>query len=307
MALTFAMVDFGYALMLVLLALILSGIAALMHRRDRIVFAINTVLYALFGLLSFLALVLSASSAIPLFSIFSISAFSLLFFVLFSFGIACVSVISYKRSEHFAYLSALMSFAFLGMVLVSASGSFVTTILGLELVSVSSAFMILLDGKSGLEASTKLFIIGAIAAAVMIFALALIFPFSGSLSFALAQNSGMNYILLTGILLFIVGLSFESGIFPFNLWIPDVYEGAKANVTAFISGLNENVGFAAIITVFFVAFVAYAKSYYMIFEILSIFTMFFGNIVAIVQKNVKLPLSASKLRYSRYSRICSWS
>ncbi len=293
----------GELLALLVAAFVVSGISSALHRRRAVALAANSVL--LVAIAAVAVLLFSRGADFVVLSVFHIYGFSLFFIAMFAVLMALINAASYTYSRDFATLSTLLGFSFFGMFAVIASNSLVTTILGLELVSISSSFIILLDGKRATGAAVKMFVVGSIAIAVLCFALALVFPYNPSLSLTgLQSNAGAApYLLFLAFVLFAAGLSFESSLFPFNLWIPDVYEGAKANVAALLSGLNENAGFIAIITIFAVMFAAYARTYSGIFVALSVFTMFFGNVLAMVQKSVKRMFAYSAISQAGYIMI----
>jgi NADH-quinone oxidoreductase subunit N len=293
----------GNVLVLLLIAAVASGILSVLHRKRAVALAANSVLLA--GIAGTALLLFAGNADFVALSIFHIYGFSLFFLWLFAVLMILVHVMSYNYSKDFESLSMLLGLSFFGMFAVVTSNSLITTILGLELISVSSSFMILLDGKHTTGAAIKMFVIGSMAVSVLSFALALVFPYNPSLSLSGLQSNAYAtpYLLFLALVLFAVGLSFESSLFPFNLWIPDVYEGAQANVAALISGLNENVGFVAIITVFVVMFAAYMRTYSGVFVMLSIFTMFFGNILAMVQKNVKRMFAYSAISQADYMMV----
>ena len=87
--------------------------------------------------------------------------------------------------------------------------------------------------------------------------------------------------------LFVAAFGFDAALFPFNLWIPDVYEGAPTHITSMLAGVNKKVAFVALIEVFFFVFLAYKPAFSFIFVLLAMLTMFFGNLIALAQKNVK--------------------
>ena len=178
----------------------------------------------------------------------------------------------------------------MGMVMVSASVSLLSVFLGLELISVSTSFMIMLGGKRNMEAAVKLFVLSSVSIAVFSFALALIFPYNPGLmlnQFIQNINVGGSYLVTLAMLLFAAAMAFETALFPFNFWVPDVYQGSPGNVTALLAGVNKKAAFAAFMLIFFLVFAAQKSMVSMVFMILSIATMLFGNIIALVQDDVK--------------------
>ena len=105
------------------------------------------------------------------------------------------------------------------------------------------------------------------------------------------------------LILFTAALAFDVALFPFNLWAPDVYEGSPGNITALLAGVNKKSAFAALMLIAFTVFAAQSALFSMIFMLLSIATMFFGNIVALVQNDVKRMLSYSSISQAGYIMI----
>ncbi len=293
--------DLPHSVFFLAAALVLSGVLAVLHRRKMVACAIGVALLLLVALLS--SAMLYTGTDATAFGLFHLDPFSLLFCLLFSVVVLFVYLLSYRHSKDFNTLSMLLGFSYLGMLAVAASESMITTIIGLEIVSVASAFMIISEGRHRVEAAVKFFILSGIAIAFLTFALAVVFPYDSSLSLSGIAVAGNGYLLVLGMLLFAIGFSFEAAIFPFSLWVPDVYQGAATNVTALIAGTNKTVAFVAIMLVFFTVFAALSPQFSALFTILSILTMFFGNIVALVQKNVKRMLAYSAISQAGYIMV----
>ena len=159
-------------------------------------------------------------------------------------------------------------------------------------------FAILLS-KKGIEAAAKLFIMVSIATAVLSFAIVMLYGSTNS--FALSSYSSGAIVAFAG-LLFIVALGFEASIFPFNVLIPDVYTGSPAYLTGMLGGVNKKVGLVALIQVLILVFIA-DKQLFIFVAILSVLTMTFGNVVALVQRNTKRMLAYSSISQAGYIMI----
>ena len=111
--------------------------------------------------------------------------------------------------------------------------------------------------------------------------------------------------LLIGIVLLIAGFGFKIAAVPFQLWVPDVYEGAPTPVTAYLSVASKAAGFAIILRVFFSAFdiSSLSLNWGMIFAVLSVFSMIIGNVVAIPQTNIKRMLGYSSIAQAGYLMV----
>jgi NADH-quinone oxidoreductase subunit N len=109
--------------------------------------------------------------------------------------------------------------------------------------------------------------------------------------------------LLMGIVLLVAGFGFKIASVPFQMWVPDVYEGAPTPVTAYLSVASKAAGFAVIIRVFYEAFGPVSLDWGVIFAVLAAITMTVGNIVALTQKNIKRMLAYSSIAQAGYVMI----
>ena len=259
-------------------------------------FTINMV-FPIMLLISIGLLLISGYSGVVA-NAFSINAFSTFLFAIFTAGFFIVNLIAFSYSDNYSDFAIVANFALLGMYLVSAATSTITIFIGLELSTIPMVFSILLSRRS-IEAAAKLFIMAAIAISVLSFAIVLLYGDSGS--FALSSYSGAAVAAFAGIL-FISALGFEASIFPFNVLIPDIYSGSPAYITGMLGGMNKKVGLIALMQIFILVFIS-DKQLFMLIAILSVLTMTYGNIVALVQKNTKRMLAYSSISQAGYILI----
>jgi NADH-quinone oxidoreductase subunit N len=256
------------------------------------------VLVAAFGA----TIIMDWNISLTLFGYLSVTPLSAFFIFLASLAIALVEILAFRYSEQFPEFAFTMALSFIGMFFIATAQSLLPILIGLEVMTVSTTFMILVHGKRRAEAAVKLFIFGSLAIALFSFATVLIFNYNPSLALSeIAAGSG--YIAMTALALFLVALGFETGIYPFNLWVPDVYQGAPAFVTAALAGINKKIAFLALIEILFFVFAVYVPSYYKVIEILAIVTMFFGNILALKQPNLKRMFAYSSISQAGYILI----
>ncbi|MFC1872212.1 NADH-quinone oxidoreductase subunit N [Chloroflexota bacterium] len=211
---------------------------------------------------------------------------------------------------------ALIMLATLGMYLMAATGNLVAVYVALELASISLYALVgfLKDGKST-ESSLKYLLLGAVASAVLLYGMALIFGYTGTTSLsgiaaALDGSSPATLMaspaLLAGMVLMIAGFGFKIAAVPFQMWVPDVYEGAPTTITAFLSVASKAAGFAVIIRVFSTAFGGDAflsQTWGMVFAVLAIISMTVGNLSAIPQTNIKRLLGYSSIAQAGYLMV----
>ncbi|MDE1855005.1 MAG: NADH-quinone oxidoreductase subunit N [Candidatus Micrarchaeota archaeon] len=233
------------------------------------------------------------------FSMISVNPFSVFFFMLFTATMFLLNLIAYARSKDYNDFALLGAFALTGMYLVVSSVSLITIFLGLELMSIPSAFIVLLSRRQSLEAATKLFIMASVAIAFLSFAVVLVYGSSNSLALQSQQASGLIYFALA---LFIASLGFEASIFPFNVLLPDVYQGSAGYATAMLGGLNKKVGLAALMQVLILVFISFHLAFTIV-AVLAVLTMFYGNLVALVQTNLKRLFAYSSISQAGYILI----
>jgi NADH-quinone oxidoreductase subunit N len=211
---------------------------------------------------------------------------------------------------------ALVLISAVGMMLLAAASDLITIYVALELSSISLYVLasFLKDQKST-EAGLKYLLLGAVASAVLLYGMALVFGFTGvtCLMYVADFVQGMpgagllnNPALLLGIILLAAGFGFKIACFPFQMWVPDVYEGAPTPITAYLSVASKAAGFAVILRVFFVGLGSpdwLSLNWGMLFAILSAITMTVGNIVAIVQTNIKRMLGYSSIAQAGYLMV----
>jgi len=246
--------------------------------------------------------------------------FALFFKLLFLAIAALVILASVDYVSKFARFQgeyyALVLLSALGMMLMAATAELISIYIALELTSISLYVLVgfLKDPKSS-EASLKYLLLGAVASAVLLFGMALVFGFTGktqlgeiaqaiqalSLTGVLASPG-----LILGIVLMIAGFGFKIAAIPFHMWVPDVYEGAPTPITAYLSVGSKAAGFAIILRVFYSAFglpLWLSLDWGMIFAVLAAIGMTLGNVVALPQTNIKRMLGYSSIAQAGYLMV----
>jgi len=211
---------------------------------------------------------------------------------------------SYLARENLegAEFYALILFATAGMGVLSSAEELLTAFIGLEMSSISSYVLAgyRRDSIKATEAALKYFLLGSFATAFFLYGIALIYGVTGSTNLAaLANTDPSSPYLRIGLTLILVGLGFKVAAAPFQIWTPDVYEGAPTPVTALFSAGPKAATFALLLRIF--ATVNAATSYWFwAFWILAALTMFAGNLGAMVQDNVKRLLAYSSIAHAGY-------
>ncbi|MFC1955647.1 NADH-quinone oxidoreductase subunit N [Chloroflexota bacterium] len=244
-----------------------------------------------------------------------------LFFKLLFLAIAFLVILASKdyvskfarfQGEYYA----LVLLATLGMMLMTATIDLISIFIALELTSISLYVLVgFLKDRKSTEASLKYLLLGAISSAVLLYGMALVFGFTGETQLgAIAQviQSMSPQALLAspalvmGIVLLVAGFGFKIAAVPFQMWVPDVYEGAPTPITAYLSVASKAAGFAIILRVFFSAFGSPAwlsLNWGLIFAVLAVISMTIGNIVAIPQTNIKRMLGYSSIAQAGYLMV----
>jgi NADH-quinone oxidoreductase subunit N len=202
----------------------------------------------------------------------------------------------------------LLLVAILGASALVASTHFVTFFLGLEILSVSLYALIAYPraGGSPLEAGVKYLILAAAAAAFLLFGMALIYAELGTMSFSrmadllAAREDLRNALLLPGLALMVVGIGFKLAVVPFHMWTPDVYEGARAPVTAFVATVSKGAVVALLLRYFVGIGADRFAPLVLVFAMIAIASMLMGNLLALLQRNVKRLLAYSSIAHMGY-------
>ncbi|HVF30370.1 MAG TPA: NADH-quinone oxidoreductase subunit N [Pyrinomonadaceae bacterium] len=213
---------------------------------------------------------------------------------------------------------ALLMFATFGMMLMAAGNDLVIIFLGLETLSIATYVMCGLrrgDLKSN-ESAIKYFILGSFASAFLLYGMALIYGATGSTNITeiAARVGSANFpaLLLVGGAMMVIGFGFKVATAPFHIWTPDVYEGAPTPVTGFMAAGPKAAAFASFVRVFVLGFplVAGAQasgylhdSWMTALTVMAILSMTVGNVVAIMQTNVKRMLAYSSIAHAGYAMV----
>jgi NADH-quinone oxidoreductase subunit N len=202
----------------------------------------------------------------------------------------------------------LILLAVLGADILVMAHHFASFFLGLELLSVSLYTLIGYLVKSrdrSVEAGTKYLILAAAAAAFLLFGMALVFYESGQLGFSevgnyFAQTETLSLLVIAGFGLLFIGIGFKLALVPFHMWTPDVYEGAPAPVSAMVATVSKG-GVVGLLLRFYTEVDGYQfPSLFLLFSIFAVASMLGGNLLALLQTNVKRILAYSSIAHLGY-------
>jgi NADH-quinone oxidoreductase subunit N len=202
---------------------------------------------------------------------------------------------------------ALILFAALGMMLMAAAGDLIVIFLGLETMSIAVyalAGFIRRDPKSN-EAAIKYFLLGAFSTGFLLYGIALIYGATGTIRLepiraSLASGLGAKPLLLLGLGLMLIGFGFKVAAVPFHMWTPDAYEGAPTPVTAFMAVGVKLAAFAGFLRIFMANFGVISAEWTEVLWIVAVLTMTAGNVIALVQSNIKRMLAYSAIAHAGY-------
>ena len=202
----------------------------------------------------------------------------------------------------------LMLVATLGSAVLVTSSHLLSLFLGLELLSVPLYAMIayLRLRPLPLEAGLKYLVLAAISAAFLLFGIALIYAALGTMELprlAAALSSGEasdSRLVLPGLILVLTGLGFKLAVVPFHLWAPDVFEGAPAPVTAYLATVSKGAIFAALLRFFYDSRALAIPSVFVVFSVIAFASMIAGNLLALLQSNIKRMLAYSSIAHLGY-------
>jgi len=230
-------------------------------------------------------------------------------------GMLCVlcslNYIDRERSDSGEYY-ALILFSIVGQSLMVASNELIMLFIGLEISSIATYVLAgyLRDDLRNNESAIKYFLLGSFATAFLLYGVAWIYGGTGTTDLAGIRSALMNPAtsppaLLVGVsaALMFVGFAFKVSAAPFQVWAPDVYQGAPAPVTAFMSAGPKAAAFAVFLRVFMTAFGPISDRWVPIIWISALATMLVGNFAALLQSNIKRLLAYSSIAHAGYVMV----
>ncbi|MFU8818746.1 MAG: NADH-quinone oxidoreductase subunit N [Desulfurivibrio sp.] len=292
----------------------LLGILVLFHlsvggadgRRARIaalVFAVGTVVLTAFCL---------GQRGTIFFEAYQVDLFSQIIKLILALGLTAVLIIGRElkdiqnsiRPEYYLFLLGSTT----GLMMLISSAELLTMFMALELSSFCLYLLVpMRDDRQGLriqmEAAVKYVIFGVVASGVMLFGMSYLFAMSGSTHFSvmLPALAGMldNPAVLVGIVMVMAGFFYKLAIFPFHFWVPDVYQGASNETTSFIASLPKIAAAAMLVKISSLAAPG-NSTLVSLLTVLAVLSMFYGNLSALVQKDIKRMLGFSGIAHAGF-------
>ena len=277
-------------------------------------------LLAVVGLLVPLAFTLAAWVGGPqveegLFGTLVVDRFSLFFRFLILGIVALVILASVDYVSRFRQFQGeyygLLLFSAAGMMLLASTTELISIYLALELTTLPLvALAAFLRSERSTEAGIKMLLLSAMSSALLLYGMVLVYGFTGTTHLAAigevaqqAVGEGLpfgTYPLFLGAVLMVAGFGFKVSAVPFQMWVPDVYQGAPTPITAYLSVASKAAGFAVLLRVFYVAFGGFEVDWSALFAVLSVLSMTLGNLVAIAQRDIKRLLAYSTIAHAGY-------
>jgi NADH-quinone oxidoreductase subunit N len=217
------------------------------------------------------------------------------------------------RPIPFGEFYTLTIFATIGVMFLISANSLVSVYLGLELMTLSSYALVALNRDSQLssEAAIKYFVLGALASGMLLYGMSMVYGATHSLDLhavhAAIVGTEWHTLLLFGLVFMIVGIGFKLGAAPFHMWIPDVYQGSPTAVTIFVGSAQKLAAFGMAYRLLSTGMgdiaggtTGLAPQWQMMLAVLAVLSLAIGNLVAIVQTNLKRLLAYSTISHMGY-------
>jgi NADH-quinone oxidoreductase subunit N len=199
---------------------------------------------------------------------------------------------------------ALSLFSVLGMLIMISGQNMLTLYVGLELLSLSLYALVALDRDNAraTEAAMKYFVLGALASGMLLYGMSMIYGMTGSLNIAdintsLMDSNHYQHVLILGLVFIVAGLAFKLGAVPFQMWVPDVYEGSPTAVTILISSVPKLAAFVFVIRLLVQALPSLIVDWQQMLMFMAVLSIAIGNITAIAQTNLKRMLAYSTISH----------
>ncbi|HHW4681613.1 MAG TPA: NADH-quinone oxidoreductase subunit NuoN [Xylella sp.] len=212
---------------------------------------------------------------------------------------------SYLRERHLfqGEIPVLVLFATLGMMVLVSAGSLLMVYLGLELLALCSYALVAVnrDSRLSTEAAMKYIVLGSLASGLLLYGMSLIYGATGTLSLSgisdVVRVSSEKTLLLTGTVFMMAGVAFKLGAVPFHMWLPDVYQGAPTPIVLFISSAPKLAAFGMAYRLLEVGVGPLSPQWHLLFGGLAALSLLIGNLMAVVQTNLKRMLAYSTVSH----------
>ena len=248
-----------------------------------------------------------------------VDQYSLFFTVVTCATAMFIAILSYpylaNLDDHKEEYYLLLTIATIGAIVMVSSNHFVSTILGLETLSMSLYGMVAYpvhaekSARFSLEASVKYLVLSAAASGILLFGIALVYAQTGTLEFtsvvnvpSITEGLGDGFTIAALILVF-VGIAFKLSLAPFHMWTPDVYEGSPLPVTTYLATVGKVAMFVVLLRFIEVSEALAFDSFILVISFVAVASILAGNLLALVQSNLKRILAYSSIAHMGYLLI----
>ncbi len=240
--------------------------------------------------------------------------FSYVFFVIFAlaYTLTTLGSVEYLRDKGIlkGEFYTIMFFSIIGMMFMVSAFDLTVFYVGLETMAISMYVLAGFNKKcaKSAESGVKYFIIGAFSSGMLLFGMTYVYGATGSMNYleiaeALKNGAAENATVKIGLILMLAGFAFKISAVPFHMWAPDVYQGAPTPAAGFMTVAPKAAAFASLVRFVWIALEPVAGLWGTFFSILAVLTMFYGNLVALSQTNVKRMLAYSAISHAGYMMI----
>lgn len=238
--------------------------------------------------------------------------FSIFLTVVIASAVAMASLLAHpflEREElEGVELHVLLLLSGTGGLVMAFANDLIVFFLGLETLSMAVYVLAAMHRRriQSQEAGMKYFILGAFSSTFLLYGIALVYGATGSTNlivirdFISSEEFTENGLLLGGIALLIVGLTFKVGAAPFHAWTPDVYDGAPTPVVAYMASGVKAAGFAALLRILSTTFAPVVEDWVPAIEVIAALTLIVGSLSAVVQTDVKRMLAYSSISHAGF-------
>ncbi len=219
-------------------------------------------------------------------------------------------------TENNTIILSLLLLATFAMVLVASSISVISLFLSMEFLAIAFYELVALKkDKIGMEAAIKFFVVGVFSSLLFLLGAAFYYGALGTMDFSALETASYSPFLIASLVLILAGIGFKMSLFPLNLWLPDVYEGSPASITAILAGAAKKAGFAAYMRFLAPLMLpalrfkhlsmegAAFSPWHMLMALIAASTMLFGAIAAVLQQNVKRLIAYSIISHAGFIAI----
>ncbi len=208
--------------------------------------------------------------------------------------------------HHVAEVYSLILLGTTGMIVLASSTDLVATFVGLETMSVCLYVLagLVKEEKRSIEAALKYFLLGAFSTGFFLYGIALLYGATQSTSLdVIGAATDKSLIYWAGVAMLLVGFLFKVSAVPFHMWTPDVYQGAPTPITGYMATAAKTSVFVSLILILSRALQSSVAEWSVVFELIAILTMVVGNLIALVQHNVKRMLAYSSIAHAGYALV----